>query len=378
MKDSKSISFLTNLSSGYLDVPYLLEETLKMLDDDNPLSDVIPDNNKIALCNMMSMYFNSCWSIYIDDIAFDKLIPYGKIEVYKIDAYNGLRYATVKEVEQGVKGLIGENIYPAGEEEYKKLCLLYWTFTGRAYYFRQAGYKLEYTEDGKVATPLYTMIQMSALQLKEIFDWVQDEKQFKSTVKKIEKMRKSRGYKYASYERDEVTEDITIKQLIYNIYRSFPRNSPNPEYRKALAMAIKSYKNKEKLTPLEISTLREIYDKHALDGDRNRGCVDEAKMQELKNVCEAILAEQFSGKINPNHFAFTIINTLKRNNYTRCSEKQKSYIDDAYKLINRDIVPKEKEAPKTEVISDDEIDNSLMNISNAIGSGLFDDEDEEE
>ena len=33
---------------------------------------------------------------------------------------------------------------------YSKICLLQWSFTGKSYYFRQAGYKLNYSEDGKV------------------------------------------------------------------------------------------------------------------------------------------------------------------------------------------------------------------------------------
>ena len=333
--DVKITSFIKNMSSGYMELPYIMEQTLDMLSDDSPMYNIITDSNKKALCIMLDQYFTSCYDLYMDDIAFDKLLKFGCIEVYKVEAANGLRYATTNEVAQGVKGLIGENIYPAGEKEYKFLCLLYWSFTGKQYYFRQAGYKLDYDDTGKVKQVFYELVQMCAYQLKEMFEWISVKDNVDKAIRKIEKMKKHNGYKYATYEKDEITEDITIKQLIYNIYKVFPRNSTNIEYRRALALALKSYKNKQPLTPLEVSMLRDIYDKHALDMNRGakRPCdVDES----LQSDCELLLKERYSGKINSNHFAYVIIETLKKNNYTRCSVKQESIIKDALKLIKKD------------------------------------------
>lgn len=380
--DTKMTSFISNLSSGYLEVPYIISETLKILEDDNPFFNIISESNKKSLCVMMDLYFTDCWGLYIDELGLDKLLKFGKIEIYKIDAANGLRYATVNEIAQGIKGLMGEYVYPAGEEEYKRLCLLNWTFTGISYYFRQAGYKLNYDNDGKVLTSFYEMIQMCAVDLKEMFDWVSVKDQLDKTLKRLKKMQKSNGYKYATYEKDEITEDITIKQLVYNIYKVFPRNSANPEYRKALALALKSYKNKQKLEPLEVATLRDIYDKYALDRNRNGQSQLETDT-ELKKKCEQILAEKSLGTINPKHFAYTIIETLKKSNYTKCSPKQYSIIEDAFSIINKN---KNKSIDdniectnnQTEVISDEEIDLSLASLSNAIGSGLFEEEDEDE
>lgn len=369
--DVKMTSFITNISSGYLDIPYIMEETLKMLSDNSPFFNMITDTNKIALCNMLDMYFSDCWQIYIDNIAFDKLLNYGKIEVYKIEALNGLRYATTNEVANGVKGLIGENIYPAGEEEYKNLCLLYWTFTGKNYYFRQAGYQLEYDSNGKVTTPLYAMILMSANHLKSMMAWISDKEQFNKAIKKIEKMKKSKGYKYASFEKDEITEDITIKQLVYNIYTVFPRNSNNQEYRRALALSIKAYKDKKILSPLEVSQLRDTYFKYACDRGKNNR-TDNNVQNKLKEECELILKERYSGKIPINHFAFTIIQSLQKSNYSKCSDRQYSYIKNALECVNKG-KPEPEENKKTEIITDVDIDNSLESISDAIGNGLFDD-----
>lgn len=377
--NTRMTSFISNISSGYMEIPYIMSETLSILEDDNPFFGIISDSNKKSLCIMLDQYFTDCWGLFIEDLKLDKSLSYGKIEIYKVDAANGLRYATVNEVAQGIKGLIGENIYPAGEDEYKRLCLLQWSFTGVSYYFRQAGYKLDYDSNGKVTTSFYEMIQMCAYQLKELFDWVSVKDNLDKALNRIKKMQKSKGYKYASYEKDEITEDITIKQLVMNIYKVFPRNSTNPDYRKALALALKSYKSKQQLTPLEVSQLREIYDKHALDVNRNKKEAS-AVNSDVKDKCELLLAERFKGKINQKHFAYTIIETLKKNNYTSCSPKQYAVIKEAYLIItkenNKNINNQENTAAKTEVISDDDITQSLASYSLS-GGELFDDGDDE-
>ena len=305
--NQKLKSLITNVSSGYMELPYIINSTLSLLDDESPFLNLISDNNKKALCNMIDKYFLDCYGLYIEDMGLDKILKYGCIEVYKVEAANGLRYATTNEIAYGIKGLIGENIYPAGEKEYKMLCLLEWSFYGVSYYFRQAGYKLDYDNNGKVSTSFLQMIVMCANQLNEVFDWVSVEKNLESTLKRIKKMQKSHGYKYASYEKDEITEDIFRGDKV------FPRNSGNKDYRLALALAIKVVRDNARLSPLEVSKLRTIYDKYAFDIDRDRknpSIVDE----ELKSKCEKLVAERFSGKINRKHFAYTIIETLKKNN----------------------------------------------------------------
>lgn len=377
--NTRMTSFISNISSGYMEIPYIMSETLKILEDDNPFFGIISDSNKKSLCIMMDQYFTDCWGLFIEDLKLDKCLNYGKIEIYKVAAANGLRYATVNEVAQGIKGLIGEYIYPAGEEEYKKLCLLQWSFTGVSYYFRQAGYKLDYDSNGKVVNSFYEMIQMSAYQLKELFDWVSVKENLDKALNRIKKMQKSKGYKYASYEKDEITEDITIKQLVMNIHKVFPRNSSNPDYRKALALALKSYKGKQQLTPLEVSQLRDIYDKHALDINRDKKAAASVNT-DVKEKCELLLAERFKGKINQKHFAYTIIETLKRNNYTSCSPKQYAVIEEAYMIVtkanNNDNKVEDNTSAKTEVISDDDINESLASY-NLSGGELFDDGDDE-
>ena len=373
--ETKLTSLITNLSSGYIEVPYIISETLKLLDDDSIYFNAISDSNKRSLCIMLDSYFSDCWEYYINDLNLDKLLKYAKIEIYKINAADGLRYATQGEVANGVKGLIGEDIYTAGEEEYKHLCLLQWSFTGVSYFYRQAGYSLKYDNDGKVLTSFYEMITQAAYGLKDLFEWISIHANIDEAISKIKKMQRKKGYKYATYARDEVTEDITIKQLVYNVYKVFPRNSTNVEYRKALALALKNYKNKKPLTPLEVSQLREIYEKHAVDAGDN-GTLQEEENKEVKAKCERLLAERYSGKINQKHFAYNIIETLKKCNYSKCTKKQLDVINDAYYIIYGTIIYEENQkavndnSGNTEVISDIDIDNSLSNSSDDISMSL--------
>lgn len=370
--DKRMTAFMSNVTSGCMDISFLMSETVKLLEDESIFCNLISDSNKIALCNMLSMYFQDCWELYIDDLKLDKLLKYGKIEVYKIDAANGLRYATVNEVAQGVRGLLGEYIYPSGEEAYKKLCLLEWTFSGKNYFYRQAGFELTYSKDGKVQENFYQMIHNSANELMELFKFVSMRDELDKVIKPIKKMQRSKGYKYASYEKDEVSEDITIKQLVVNVHSIFPRNSSNMEHRRALALSLKAFNNNNKLTPLEVSTLRELYDKYALELSK-RTEID----LELKKICDKVEAERYNGAINSEHFAYTVIGTVKKSNYTKCSDRQLEIINDAYNQIMKNVKSDNKideTVNQSPVISEDEIDKSLA-MYDFGGNELFDDED---
>ena len=383
--DNKQLSSLiNNLSKEAFEVPFLMQKTLEMLSDESPYVNIITDGNKKALANMLMSYFNSCWNLYVDDYKLDNRLKFGKLEIYKIEAPKGLRYATAKEVSQGVKGLIAEYMYPAGEDNYKKLSLLNWTFNGINFYYREAGFKLTYQNSKEPKETLYEMIVNSAEALVDLFKWCSTSDNIDKAIKIIDKIKKNNGFKYASYESDEIEESISIKQLVYNIDKVFPRNSDNIEYRRAIALVIKAKRNIKTLTPIEISFLREIYDKKALERDNKQ---DLTVNIQLKNDCENLLKEQYSGKIKSDHFAYKIITTLKNKNYTNCSSKQYNIIRDALAIIekydeNKKITSNNEKAAQI-ILDDNAIDNiltgsdedALASISDALGSGFFDEED---
>lgn len=383
IKDNTKLeSFIANTILSTMQMPYLVTATLDMLTDESIWYNLIKDSNKIALCNMMYKYYIACLTVYIDDTVNDKELEYGKIEIYRINASSGIRYATVGEISNGVMGLMSESIYPEGEEAYKNLCLLYWTFTGNTYYYRQAGFKLEYDDKRKVSTSLYEMISNCAEALNSMIDWVNNDDNVDNALKEIDKLKKHKGYKYATYEKDEITDPITIKQLTLNIYNKFPRKSDDANYRRALSLALRSTKENKQLKPMEISFMREQYFRFANDKTIKQSLNGGNSVSTgLKDECELLLRERYSGAIDPKHFAYTIITTIMKTNYSKCSPKQYSYIKEALGILEKhgkvDDTQDEKDTSKAKVISDADIDTSLASMSEAIGTGLFDDADDD-
>lgn len=357
---------IKNISELPYELPYLMERSLELLDNNN--YGRLKDAELKSLCYMLDMYFVNCFYEFAENSDLSNLLKFAKIEIYKVQAPKGLRYATENEVLHGIKGLIPEYIYPVGEDNYKILCLLQWTFCGKPYYFRQVGFDLHYSADGKVIDTFWDLLQLSANNIKSLIDWIKGGN-LEKALKILNKRKRAGAYKYAQYESDEIEESITVKQLVYNIMHSFPRNSTNIEYRKALAMAIARGRNNKILSPYEISQLRKIYDDFALDTDRSKtlGQSGYGRRNILKEECELIQKSRQSGIIDPNDFVFKIISTLEKQRYQKCSAKQYKFIEEALSKING---PQEVIEEAT-VISEDEIDASLEDMYDALGSGLF-------
>ena len=361
LKDLAGILRLVVMLSSDEKTEYIIRESLFWLSDSSPLS----VEQKSGLLKMLNMYYKYC---YDSDIATKyKLLQYGKIEVYKVSSTNGLRSATKSEIEQGVRGIIPEYIYPVEQSTYELLALYYWTVTGISYYYKQSGLSISYDKDGKVKETYYELVNNSSGKLLEMMKLVGDTSRTSKIVKILGKYKKNKGYTYSSFEPDEIHEDISPKQIIYNIDTMFPRGSNNNNYRKALSIVIK-IKNGYKPTPYEISTLREIYDEFSKsNGDRIKYTETD---ENLKKECEAIIKARNDGKINPAKYVFKIIESLSKYQYTKCSDKQYAIIKEALDIIgyfNTEV----EDTSDNIVISDTEIDNSIDMISAALSDDIF-------
>lgn len=289
----------------------------------------------------------TCWSEYANVEKYKKLVDYVRLDNYTVEALNGLRPATLKEIENGVKELQHELTYPVGKEFSDKFNLLIWTMTGNTYYFRAAGFKNEFDNNGKVADNIYEMICKSSKMLNDMFNMMEDKEAFNKKLKILEKVKKQGGIKYAGYAKDEITEKISPKQLISNAKAILPRNSDNKDIRKAISICIK-YSSGKRILPMDISFIRKTYDEYINNMDRFKL---EESTTKLKEQCERILKEKKSSD-----FVYKIIYTLKAYNYSKCSVKQYKIIQEAYdKLVNT-----QKE------IKDDNIEYEV--ISDLIGS----------
>lgn len=351
-------STLTVINSG-LEEPFLALKIAELLSDTSLLANILSDKDKLNTGNFLYNYHRVCWGLFTDEDDMKRLengLKMAKRELYKVDAPMGERFATTKEIAMGVKQLKGEIQYPVGEDTYKLLNILYWSFTGKPAYFKEAGYTLTYDVASKgYKESFYEMLLMSYKQLVEACNLYTNYSKFDTVMKALDKVRKV-GFKYASYADDEIEETLSIKQLIYNVDITFPRNSPNPEYRKAISLVIKGKKSLKSLSPLDIAFLRRVYLQYAVD-KKSESDNNDAVNMELQDMCETLLKEQYKGKIKQDHFAYKIIETLKKSGYKKCSQKQYSILEDAYKSING--VKEEEKRDSITIIDDTFIDKSL-------------------
>jgi len=369
LNDVELLIKVENVSNQLDASPKVLTRIYSLIHDDSVFWNLTTDSQKRGLVFMAMAIFDGCFYAYNEEMIKPDHCRYGAVEVYDIDAASGLRPATINEVEAGVHGLIAKNIYPAGEESFRNIAILLWLFKDVSYYYRCAGLPLEYDNLGKVSTPTYTMLCRAVDRVSKAIEWLNSGNAEKA-IKIINKYKLSGGYKYAEYAKDEVYENISIKQLIKNIDNEMPRNSDNLDFRRAISLVIKTNKYNARLTPLEISWLRDVYD--TLISVK----VNEEKSEmdiELKMACDRISNAQLAGLISRSDFVFKVIETLNKNGYTRCSPKQRKFIDEAIeKLDNINKTNKETEQANTaQIIDDDDIDLTLTSVSDLIGQGLF-------
>ena len=354
----------------------LLEELIEFLGDDNLKTANIHDNNKVSLVSLMRKYFLSCGDTFMtDDINLEKLVDAAKQDIYHISAPLGFRVATSQEVENGVRGLVAVERFNIDEEKYKLLNLLLWTITGRLRYYSRSGHRYNYESDVGLTDNIYEMIARSAESLNKMMRWVGNKTEFNRDMQVLKNAAKNK-YRYPEYAEDEITEDITIKQLLFYLDGNLPRGSDNQTFREAISLVIKHKNNKYfKLSPDNISRLREAYDELTSNPTSVENSIEDEESH-LKEECERLLRGRDMGMITGSHFAFKIISTLKKFNYRSCSSKQYEIIQDALGKLS--VAEHEKEQMEdlekhTKIIDVDEelAGGSLVDISNALGDGDF-------
>ena len=367
----KGFRSITNNVEGI----YIIKEIANFLEDGNPLLNHITDNNKKALASLAVRYYMACVDVTLTHNKAEKLVESARQEIYTILAPEGLRVATIYEVENGSLGLIAEESYPLGEEKYKLLNLMLWANTGRLRYYSKAGYSYNYESGVGLADNIYEMVDRASDSLIKLLEWAENREEFNRDINKIKTLSRKK-YKYPEYAADEVKADITIKQLVFYLDRNLPRGSKDERVREALHLIIRSKKDRRfKMSPVEISFLREVYQ------DLRSGVIEESTDDEevdeekkpLQVECERLKEGRDKGLIDGGHFAFKIINTLEKYNYNKCSQKQYEIIRDALNKLNTEEQLREQQQKEeaTPIIDDVDalIDGDILDISNALGGG---------
>lgn len=371
LNDTKLYNFMLSMSNNSMEQPRLIVDILDLLCESNPLHNTISDGNKAALVRMLRRYYMGFGDLFLINDYVTKYIRAAKTSIYYMELFDDVRIATVKEIEDGAVGLIERVTYPLGEDKYRLLNLLEWTLRGKLSFYRESGYSYKYSNENRaLAETVYDLVTRAANSMMDLVVW--GESDFSSDIKTLKKCEK---YRYPTYAADEVKSQFTIRQIVYYISNNLSRAGNTEDAKEALYLIARCKKDRRfQLTPMNKSFLRRFYNKiKENNGEYSEDVIEPTEKEpdnQLKIDCERILEGAKSGVIESNDFALKIIDTLRRFNYKGCSTKQYKFIQVALEKIDAQ-QSKAVEAEKTIEPAKIDSGDSMLDISNALGSGLF-------
>lgn len=364
-----------NIISDKIEKTDLMKNILNIISDQTPYSN-LSDDTRHKLVLALKTHFDCVWVlINVNNTNVDRLIKGMYEDVYYINAYNGIRVATQSEVENGVVSLIEKRDWKLGEqgeEIYKQFNIMMWSITGRLRYYTAAGLKYTWDKETGLVETYLQLLSRSTPVMNSLYDLLKDNNKYDSIVSAINKSIRRGKFKYPNFAVDEVKTNLSAKQLIFNANKVLWNYADDFSESKRLLMRIKK-DNRFKPTPLDISKLREDYEKatsvsyQSKNKKTNKDNLTD-KQLDVKTKCELIEQAVKDGKLSSSDWGNKIATTLKKHKYRFCSDKQ-------YKIIN-DTVSKLEEKPKenTRVMDDSEMTDVLddvYNVLDALGKGTL-------
>ena len=375
------------ISTSSMSKPWLIDVLLYYLSDSNPLFSLYPQDIVIKLAELMITYYHASWSaffdIYTGDIDLRTLSEFKQQDRFMIDAANGLRVATKNEVEEGIYNigdsgvveLINDPVVKIEDSEYKFICLFLWSITGLWRYYIKAGYTVEF-DNGKPKEPAIKYVSNIRHVLARMCELLEQEKYYVGIVNKLKHIKKLGVYKYPSYAADEVMPDEKISFVINQVDRLMPRRKSPLVYecylimRRANSKSAKAFSTQDKITLRK--GLYELRHPEEFDGDT----IQQEEIDQNRELCEAIRQGVIDKHLGENEFAVKVASTIMKNNYRRCSAKQKAILIDAVNKIKSN----ENRAKQTEILNkaiekteEAPVDTgfSLADMSDLLGKGLM-------
>lgn len=342
--DEKLLKSMVGIENSNIKVAYLLDATLEILSDNSSYLNIISERNKIALCNLCIKVASTLAgaSAFKKDTEIKKACEYSMKKIYYTEAPNGKRIATKGEINNGVTELTVDVTYPAGEDVHRKLNTLGWILFGDVRYIYALGFKVKYNDRKEVVTPTYDIIAALATDINSALEWYST-MQFDKALKIIQKFSKAYKNIYIDSVQDEIKESISVEQITKDILDRFPKGSNNIEYRRAIAISLK-YRNKNKLTPMEIKFIREQHRDFNVETS-----TDNESNNEIKIICNNILKAVNNGEIKEEELGVKIAKGLVDSQKWRVSTKQLSVITKLNDKINK---PKNEDSSE-DIDSDD-------------------------
>ena len=373
MGGSDLYNTFNNIISDKIDKTDLMINVLNIISDQTPYSN-ISDDTRYKLVLALKTHFDTVWFIVnVNNAKIDRLINGMYEDVYYINAYNGIRVATQSEVENGVVSLIEKRKWvlgERGEEIYKQFNIMMWSVTGRLKYYSAAGLHYTWGDDGPVET-YFQLLSKSTPIMKELYAMLREEGEFDRIVALLNKSIKKGKFKYPNFAVDEVKVDLSVRQLIFNADKILWGYEHAFNSKKLLTRIKKD--SKFKPTPLDISKLREDYQKAtsvSFKGvEQKTDDVLDSRQLDVKNKCEIIEKAIKDGKLKEDDFGGKVAETLKKNNYRYCSNKQYDILISTTNKLDTTEDRGKKDSKIMTDVPDDMTD--VYNVLDALGKGTL-------
>lgn len=383
------------ISIANSNTPWLVAECLYAISDFNPASNILPTKDLKELYDMTVRLNKALWMPKYD-LDNEKnnivsLINYYEQPRYCIDAADGSRVATKNEVNEAIVNICVDSmieIYnkPAVRLEKSQINfinLLMWALTGFWRYYIRVGLKCSFDSNNKVKEAMNTILKDNIAVFNRFCELLEDGSYYINTIEELKRIKKLGPYDYPEYAADEVKPNETIAFVINQVEKIMPKQKGKTLWRCEKLLKDKKYGYiKQYSTDDKIAFRKgyiELRNPGFFDGDDIKARM-ESEYTEVKELCEKIKSAVIDGLCDNNEFAVKVASTLIRNNYSRCSQKQKNVlikaikdIDEKRKIINSSQkIMEEVNSIQTKNISTENY--SLDNLSDLLGKGLLNDE----
>ena len=166
-------------------------------------------------------------------------------------------------------------------------------------------------------------------------DILENETLYTDTLSKMEKIKKAGKFKYPEYAEDEIEPAEKFVFVVNQMHKLVESSYRTPIINNAYYLLKKNKDIDFSRWTTEDKIKLRMYYCSIKYGAEIEGLVDTNTKEsfEVKELCEKVKSGIKRGIINKNDFVAKIIATLEKNGYTRCSQKQKSIINDAIAKI---------------------------------------------
>lgn len=306
------------------------------------------DKRKQALLRLL-MKFNDTYKnlkkLGLSD--FYKFVNSASETIYYTKAKNGDRIATKKEIENMVSELYTQEKVYLPEKYYRMLRLFGWAIFGDEKMYKDT--KCTYAEEE------LEKVICSGKLMAETLDWLNDIDRFKTAILAIKDHLKDREYPDTAV--DEISEEVSIKEVINFLYMYEKRNTKDALFATAFDIADKAVTYKKyNVSIKQAYTMRKAY--NILTGKVSYKDIDGAD-EDISNKINVLLKNKDDPALERQEFAFKVIGTVLK--YNKISEKQKKVINNAYEAFNGTDAINQNNTIVDEVFIEDNKDTKKVN-----------------